>query len=62
MFDRTHAANAPWILISGENKRSARVEVLRTVRNHMVLHGAHLDGWTVSADGPPDAIRTAIAR
>lgn len=62
MFERTHTANAPWILISGENKRSARVEVLRTVRNHMVLHCSHLDGWTVSADAPPDAIRTAMAR
>ena len=56
MFKRTHADDAPWVLISGENKRHARVEVLRTVRNHMVIHCSHLDGWTVDIEGP-DAIR-----
>ena len=58
MFKRTHADDAPWVLISGENKRHARVEVLRTVRNHMVIHCSHLDGWTVDIEGP-DAIREA---
>lgn len=52
MFERTHTDDTPWVLISGENKRHARVEVLRTVRDHMVLHCSHVGGWTISADRP----------
>ena len=31
MFEQTHTEAAPWVLISGEQKRHARLEVLRTV-------------------------------
>ena len=51
MFERTHTEDAPWVLISGENKRHARVEVLRAVRDHMLLRCASLDGWSLGADG-----------
>ncbi len=52
MFERTHTEEAPWILVSGENKRHARVEVLRAVRNHMVQRCTSLAGWSVHVDGP----------
>ena len=51
MFERTHTEDAPWVLISGENKRHARVEVLRAVRDHMLLRCASLDDWSEGADG-----------
>ena len=51
MFERTHTDNAPWVLISGENKRNARVEVLRAVRDHMLHRCSNLDGWSISVDG-----------
>ncbi len=35
MFERTHTEDAPWVLISGENKRNARLAVLTAVRNHL---------------------------
>ena len=31
MFEQTHTEAAPWVLISGEQKRHARIEVLRAV-------------------------------
>ena len=52
MFERTHTEEAPWVLVSGENKRHARVEVLRAVRTHMVQRCTSLAGWSVHVDGP----------
>ncbi|UZR98619.1 polyphosphate kinase 2 [Chondrinema litorale] len=33
MFSRTHSENAPWIIIQGNNKPSARIEAIRYVIN-----------------------------
>ncbi len=35
MFARTHTENAPWVLISGEHKRQARLAVLSAVHDHL---------------------------
>ena len=35
MFARTHTATAPWVLISGEHKRQARLAVLSAVDDHL---------------------------
>ena len=57
MFERTHTENAPWMLISGEHKRHARLAVLQAVRDHMLLRCTALEDWSVGAEGvsPIDA-------
>jgi polyphosphate kinase 2 (PPK2 family) len=35
MLDRTHRPDAPWVLVAGNSKRHARLEVLRTVAEAM---------------------------
>ena len=42
MFARTHTGEAPWLLLSGENKRYARHAVLSAVHAHVRRH----IGWT----------------
>ena len=43
MFQQTHSEAAPWVLISAEQKRHARIAVLRAVlerlRTSMVAQG-----------------------
>ena len=51
MFERTHTEYAPWALVSGDNKRHARIQVLREVREHL-LRLEHLKGWSVDVDSP----------
>ena len=38
MFARTHTEASPWLLLSGENKRHARLAVLRAVHAHVARH------------------------
>lgn len=35
MLERTHTGHAPWTVVSGEDKRHARIEVLRTFRGRL---------------------------
>ena len=51
MFERTHTEYAPWALVSGDNKRHARIQVLREVREHL-LRLEPLKGWSVDVDSP----------
>ena len=51
MFERTHTESAPWMLISGEHKRHARLAVLQAVRDHMLLRCTALEDWSVGAEG-----------
>ena len=50
MFERTHTDYAPWVLVSGDNKRHARIEVLREVRAHL-LACPQIKGWAVDVEG-----------
>ena len=44
-FERTSTAHAPWVLIGGDDKRAARVEVLRTVCDHLEAGLRRGRGW-----------------
>ncbi|WP_240758326.1 hypothetical protein [Lysinibacillus sp. SGAir0095] len=35
MFEKTDSFNAPWVLISGNNKHYARIKVLRETITHL---------------------------
>ena len=48
-FERTHTEAAPWTVIRGDDKRRARIAVIRAI-----LHGLPYDGRDEEAAGPPD--------
>jgi polyphosphate kinase len=54
MFSKTHTAFSPWIIVSANDKKKARVESIRHVLNHLPYRGKNESDVHLSPD--PNAI------